>query len=62
MTQRRLPDEFELIATYFAPLAMGNAGALGLRDDAALIDCAPGNHAVVTVDTLMELSSLFATA
>ena len=53
MTRRRLPDEFDLIATYFAPLAMGNAGALGLRDDAALLDCAPGYRPVVTMDTLV---------
>jgi thiamine-monophosphate kinase len=53
VTQRRLPQEFELIATMFAPLAEGNPGALGLRDDAALIDCAPGNIAVVTVDALV---------
>lgn len=53
MTRRRLPDEFDLIATYFAPLAVGNPGAFGLRDDAALIDCAPGHRPVVTMDTLV---------
>jgi len=53
VTRGRLPDEFDLIATYFAPLAVGNAGAFELRDDAALIDCAPGHRPVVTMDTLV---------
>jgi len=36
-----LPDEFELIARYFAPLARAFPGAYGLRDDAAVISPAP---------------------
>lgn len=46
--------EFELIARYFAPLAAGEPGAAGLRDDAALIDPAPGTTLVATVDAMVE--------
>lgn len=45
--------EFEIIARYFQPLAEGNAGALGLKDDAALLTPAPGNSFVVTTDTMI---------
>jgi len=41
-----LPGEFELIARYFAPLAAGAPGALGLTDDVALIDLAAGDQLV----------------
>jgi len=44
--------EFGRIRRYFAPLA--GPGALGLKDDAALIDCAPGRSLVVTVDAMVE--------
>ena len=47
------PGEFELIARYFRPLAAGQAGALGLADDAALIDLPPGRHLVATADALV---------
>src|SRR6516162_8830952 len=47
------PGEFELIARYFRPLAAGRAGALGLADDAALIDLPPGRHLVATADALV---------
>ena len=43
--------EFARIARFFAPLA--GPGGLGLRDDAALLDCAPGNQLVVTVDAIV---------
>jgi thiamine-monophosphate kinase len=46
--------EFDLIAKYFAPLAAGMPGALGLGDDAAIIQPAPGRDIVVTVDALTE--------
>ena len=46
------PGEFELIARYFRPLAAGREGALGLTDDAALIDIPPGRRLVVTADAL----------
>lgn len=45
------PTEDELIARYFAPLA--GEGALGLRDDAALLRPKPGFDLVLTVDGLM---------
>src|SRR3954467_12790555 len=44
--------EFERIRRFFAPLA--GPGGLGLVDDAALIDCAPGKRLVVTVDAMVE--------
>lgn len=44
--------EFGRIARFFAPLA--GPGGLGLKDDAALVDCGPGQRLVVTVDALVE--------
>jgi len=44
--------EFGRIRQFFAPLA--GPGALGLGDDAALVDCAPGHRLVATVDALVE--------
>ena len=44
--------EFGRIRRYFAPLA--GPGGLGLKDDAALIDCAAGRSLVVTVDAMVE--------
>jgi thiamine-monophosphate kinase len=46
--------EFELIAEYFAPLAGGEAGALGLADDAALLTPPAGRDLVLTVDAMIE--------
>jgi thiamine-monophosphate kinase len=43
--------EFERIARFFAPLA--GPGALGLLDDAALIDPPPGRQLVVTADAIV---------
>jgi len=48
------PDEFDLIRRYFAPLAAGEPGALGLGDDAAVIEPADGHSLVVTADTIAE--------
>ena len=48
-----MPDEFELIARYFAPLARGFPGAYGLLDDVALISPASGNELVVKSDTIV---------
>lgn len=45
--------EFELIARFFAPLAAERPGALGLLDDAALIETMPGRSLVVTTDTIV---------
>jgi thiamine-monophosphate kinase len=43
--------EFERIRRFFAPLA--GPGGLGLVDDAALIDCAPGRRLVITADAIV---------
>jgi thiamine-monophosphate kinase len=53
MTKQGLPDEFELIARYFAPLARAFPGAYGLLDDAAVISPASGNELVVKSDTIV---------
>ena len=47
-------DEFDRIATYFAPLSQRHAGAFGLRDDAAVLDLRAGQQLVVTTDALAE--------
>jgi thiamine-monophosphate kinase len=46
--------EFELIEKYFAPLASGAAGALGLTDDAALLTPPAGRDLVLTADAMIE--------
>lgn len=46
--------EFELIERYFAPLASGEAGALGLSDDAALLTPPAGRDLVLTADAMIE--------
>jgi len=51
--RRRMPDEFELIARYFAPLARDHPGSLGLTDDAAVFEVTPGHSAVATTDALV---------
>lgn len=48
------PDEFSLIAKYFAPLASGAAGAYGLGDDAASFMPTAGHELVLTVDAIVE--------
>lgn len=45
--------EFETIARYFAPLAAGEPGALGLVDDAAVISPPGGRQLVLTVDAMV---------
>jgi thiamine-monophosphate kinase len=45
--------EFELISRYFAPLAQNAPGALGLRDDAAVLAPASGADLVFTTDTIV---------
>ncbi len=53
MTVLRSKNEFDLIARYFAPLAAGEPGALGLIDDAAILSIESGRRIVVTTDTLV---------
>ncbi len=43
--------EFERIRQFFAPLA--GPGGLGLRDDAALVDCGAGKCLVLTADAIV---------
>ena len=45
--------EFERIARFFAPLADGFPGAVGLTDDAAVITPPPGRDLAVTTDTMV---------
>jgi thiamine-monophosphate kinase len=52
-------DEFDLIARYFAPLA-STPGALGLKDDAAIIRPRPGFDLVVTTDQIAAGTDFFA--
>ncbi|CAA7613682.1 thiamine-phosphate kinase [Magnetospirillum sp. SS-4] len=47
------PDEFELIAELFAPLASGCPGALDLTDDAAFLKAEPGFDTVATMDAMV---------
>jgi thiamine-monophosphate kinase len=47
---RQRPSENELIARFFAPMA--GEGGLGLQDDAACLQPAPGHDLVLTVDGL----------
>jgi thiamine-monophosphate kinase len=51
---RPLPGEFALIHRYFAPLAAGFPGALGLEDDAATYQPPAGHELVLTADALVE--------
>ena len=48
-----MADEFDIIRTYFAPLAK-TPGALGLTDDAAIFATAPGFEHVVTTDAIVQ--------
>lgn len=45
-------NEFKWISHYFSPLA--GTGALGLKDDAALLDVPSGEQLIITSDTLNE--------
>jgi len=51
---RHRPDEFSLIAKYFAPLSEDAPGAYGLNDDAASFMPSPGMELVMTVDAIVE--------
>jgi thiamine-monophosphate kinase len=45
--------EFELIHTVLEPLAADHPGALGLSDDAALVDLPPGQQLVIAKDAIV---------
>lgn len=49
-----LPAEFALIARHFRPLAERVPGALGLADDAALLDPPTGRTLVLAADAMVE--------
>jgi thiamine-monophosphate kinase len=50
----RRTSEFDLIERFFAPLAAAQPGALGLRDDAAILKPEPGFDLVITADAIVE--------
>ena len=52
-SRRRLPDEFELIARYFAPLATAHS-SFRLMDDVALVRRSSGRELIVKVDATIE--------
>jgi thiamine-monophosphate kinase len=54
---KRLMDEFDIIARYFAPLA--GEGAFGLKDDAAVAPARAGHDLIVTTDAIMEGGDFF---
>ena len=47
-------NEFERIKSFFAPLAESFAGALSLKDDAALLSMEVGRELIVTTDTIVK--------
>lgn len=49
----RIAGEFALIERYLAPLAATAEGAFGLKNDAAVLDIAPDERLVVTVDCMV---------
>ncbi len=60
MTRTRPGGEDELIQSTFAPLARGFAGALGLKDDCAVLTPGPGEDLVLTTDAVAEGVHFFA--
>lgn len=56
-----MPNEFDIIATYFAPLASQNKASLGLLDDAAILDIPAESSLVITKDAITEGTHFFAT-
>ena len=57
----RIENETELIQTYLAPLAAGYPGALGLKDDAAILTPEAGFEFVVTTDPIIAGVHFFGT-
>jgi thiamine-monophosphate kinase len=52
-TDDRIVNETDLIETYLAPLAAGDPGAFGLRDDAAVLSPESGTDLVFTSDPII---------
>lgn len=48
------PGEFDVIGRHFAPLARGDRGAFGLKDDAALLVPRAGHGLIITTDAIVE--------
>ena len=48
-----MEGEFEFIARHLRPLAAGTGAALGLADDAAVLDLPPGQQLVLTKDAMV---------
>lgn len=46
-------SEFDIIKRHFLPLTTGDSAALGLADDAAVLDVPPGQKLVITTDALV---------
>lgn len=53
MTAGKRSGEFERIARYFAPLAAGVPGALGLKDDVAYLEVPEGHELVAKTDAVV---------
>lgn len=53
MAGRSRPDEFALIARYFAPLAAAAPGAAGLADDVAALEIEPGDQLILKSDAIV---------
>ena len=52
-------DEFGIIQKYFAPLAQGYKGALGLKDDAAIYTPTIGKELILTKDAIAQGTHFF---
>lgn len=51
--RRSLIDEFSLISKYFRPLTLSHPSALGLLDDAAVLEPSTGTQMVISCDALV---------
>ena len=56
----RIDSEDDLVGTYLAPLAAGFAGALGLKDDCAVLVPTPGHELVLKTDPVVAGVHFFA--
>ena len=56
----RITSEDDLVGTYLAPLAAGFSGALGLKDDCAVLAPTPGHEFVLKTDPVVAGVHFFA--